>query len=1547
MNIEKWVGLVSAASPYSLPPGANVEQNNLQVRKPGQLTPRSGTAIVYQGQAGPVLAMHRTTGGGGVNDSLVICRFTDATNVTVEALAYVPAVGATAAYWTRDELFTVAGEKTTRPTFCQDRHGTLYTFFGSSINPKTYRYGVDVNFVRFGMVAPMVAPLVTPAGDGWFLERVDVTQSGTSYYTPPTMTVTGGNPDRNATVRAVVQAGAIVAVDVIDGGSNFRSVPTITLSNEQIGTGFQAKGTQTTSAAVYGFLEVTPATITTISALAATDTHQYAVANLPPTIAYNSGGTTAFVFASFDATTSTYTALIPMTTTAGFPGTDAFVQVKFVAIAAAYKLGAADPTVPSGASVVSSQVISTAATTKYGVRQSNGWYALDDYFENTYAPTHAGIADRFTYWGTANKDSFWGLGPYPNRYRFAKAQVRVKGITPDNWLGNNDAIQNWGNYYFPDYSVVSYKLLIGPSTEASRANEANWQTFFSTVLTEDIGGVICPYIDCPLLPAKKTDGTAYTTTTATVMPTVRVYLSYCPASWTVDNNQPFVSQNAYVKRFCPLSGQDRRANAGDTASSNINPNGTNLFGLFANPGANILKRWWSAGHVSGFSLPQPIHDFRKAGATVVSGNTVTTEAVIRFMNAGSQLERGTAFAMRFEQYNSYDYQIEETSPAYTSWINGISAALKYRSYGMARRGSFGTGYTDFYFEANSADTSVNFDNVSPGAVDESAPNAPRVTVSGRGWTALNQTASVTLRKRGLTADPLVAGSWSDTKTYTFGTSELLPASTQKTIGSVTIQSGGQNYYREPTILFRGGGGYGLKVASTIVDSRITSLVILDGGDGFTSATTLYTDVQAAKIMPVLRGTMRGTYRCAYRYADYRLTVVISTSITTVSGSKTATLASAVGVKPGMVLTWSDETTPAIAHLVKITSVSGNQITLARASQVTGTGTVEVRDMTLPIVYSDFSPIVDVDASANGSGRASTMQWSLAGVTAPPRAEYVEFYRTSADQSLVFYRIRMYGKCSSGTVEIIGVDGQSDEELFDPDRTGYAALPVVLPNGSINAYRFGNARNDMSVAVAWQDRLWYGVSTSGKDQNTVFYSEYDEFESCPNVNELPIQSNLRTTDYLTALIPFGSALVAMQTSHAYTVAYNTDPSVDAIVTLTAHRGCLSQSCWDIFDDQIYAADERGIYRMSKNGTVESLSEAVRDFFEDHRVWLGIPNLLHLRIDPSTGILRFFAMSGETVGYPNITLCLHIQNKAWWTESWPNSLTCSCDYRSPTTKLGTTIYGAFDGNIYEMAGLTDVAYRDIASVTITNPGSGYTSPPSISAGVTGSGARFRGVVQDGRLVDIVVTRGGWNYGTITPNLQTNAAAFLANVALTISGGGGSGAEATAYARPPTSAAPDANGVSVLSKATVPWSVKTGPLALINDETRGGDAQIDRSVTVTYAPTETSKSLTLREFYNNSQYSRNNVMRRDRGTGFVHNSPGSRTTLDMIAAQTPQGTATGLAKARFAGRSLTDMASADRHVAVELICEPVSANSGDPTPSDAAIFSLEVQGVVDGSQ
>ena len=415
--------------------------------------------------------------------------------------------------------------------------------------------------------------------------------------------------------------------------------------------------------------------------------------------------------------------------------------------------------------------------------------------------------------------------------------------------------------------------------------------------------------------------------------------------------------------------------------------------------------------------------------------------------------------------------------------------------------------------------------------------------------------------------------------------------------------------------------------------------------------------------------------------------------------------------------------------------------------VTPVSTVTVRDLTKPITYSDFSPIVDFDAGPNVDRKfCSEITWDIPGVQPPLRADLVEFWRTSSGQSLVFYRTEAYGLPSPEGITVVGKDTLTDEELFDPDRAHYQALPVVLPNGNLNAYRFGKPRDDMSVAVPFQDRLFMGVSTSGEKANTVFYSEFDEFESFPDVNELPIQLNQKTTDVLTALVPFGSMLLLMQHTHTYSLAYNTDPAIDASIQMMSHRGTLHQRCWDIHENVLFSVDESGIYAMSRTGEVQDVSLPIRDFFVSEVIDFSKREKFFLQVDPRTHILRFFCtLKTNSTDTPSIALCYDIQAKAWWTESYPNSITSSCTGRPSATKVNTILLGAVDGNMYEIDGNEDHSNQCLTDTEVRVGGRGYTKPPEITV-PNCIGAKVQAVVTEGALVDVVIHDAGWraDYG-----------------------------------------------------------------------------------------------------------------------------------------------------------------------------------------------------------
>jgi len=1658
-RIENWVGLATAISPYVLPPGATVRQSNLQIKRPGELRLRPGMDSVYlSADYSEVVGMYRVSNGSSALDDLIVSARTSSTQNT---LRYQTPSGGDDS-WSITPAYTITTSSLVSPAFAEDRHGRIYAFHGNGIDPLVVSRKTKLATVA-GIAAPTIAPGVTPSGNGYFIERVDVLEGGGSYWAAPDIIVAGGGSRvRDARLKAIVQGGSVVAVDVIDGGSGYQTAPTLTVDESTVkGVGFRGFGVIGVDPGLQGFEPVfqssasitnTSTNVTSVGLIenvrigatvsgtgipagttvadrnvtartlvlsaAATQTlvgntltfnegartgttsansHGLNLDTSATTIAYSftsaatltntqntitgvasiarlvvgalvsgtgipasttvtgintdtgivtlsnaatSGGAQTLTFiqgasASYDGVNARYTALIPLTvgtnvtTGATSAGTGASALVTFTVLVDSLSNnlsvgGAADGSWPLQYSWLGASASTLHTANDY-------WVDTDDCSVD---PTNQPISWYYVdyQWKNNNHDFFAAFVPnFRANFHSRAATSRTQTQQNNNGTITYTQSTRYSDLYAYDFSHISLRYYTGSRTELETATDTQDKWVWVTVPVNESGGV--PYVDVTLVPAKKTATADYTQYPGYTAPVVRVWLTYCPSSWIsgVADNQLNVGWRRTVGSARP----------GET------PNATNAIAV------NTAKGWWSAGAAETGVSKRPIVNFRQgplAGdAAGISSQTAT------IISGGAGMEQGTFFALQFDQINaarvfegpygrdgtnqsgwvdgsilrpssgnlaSYDISAAdmETTPASPSYTNEYS-----QTWNSARfTKSFSQYRQRLYFWANNV---VAGQQGPPGVVT----GTPSVSIPGSNFLTGDR-AAITLQQRSnLTSTATFAPSY----TYTFTARQITPAASTTSITSVLISSAGTNYYGTPALTFTG-TGYGLEMDAVISGGAISQVNVTNGGSGFTAAPTVTAEANKARLIPVMRPAMRGAYRCAYRYADWSQTEVAQRNITTVAGSATVTISSAAGLAPGMVI--QSANTPFMA---KIVSMSGASIRLSAVATATGTTGAIVRDMTKPIFYSNFSPITDIDTTTFAANpRPTTLVWNLDGVTPPSRATIVEFFRTSGDQSLVFYRLEQYGVVSGGSVNIVGSDTTTDEELFDPDRPFYAALPVVLPNGGLNAFRFGVPRKDMAVCAAFGDRLWYAVSTSGEATNSVFYSEYDEFESCPAENEVAIQNNQKSTDSLTGLVPFSIYLLCMQNAHCYGLSYNTDPGVDASISLLANRGMLSQGCHDLFDDMMYAMDERGIYKMNGSGAVESLSENIRDYFDNNLLDLSYRQRFFVKVDQRTSILRAFVVTkGSNAVSPNIALCYHINLKTWWTESWPNGMTCSVDYRKSATEQDQPAYGAVDGDIYREGGLRDYPYRSIRSVTITNGGSGYKVAPAVTvtSGQSGCGASFTAIIANGAVSEILIDEGGFGYGTLTSGTLNTT------VGITIEPPD-SGTTATATA----TCSVLALASTEFPRTSVPYAVRTGAMELINDgNAKTRDAVIDRSVSVVYRPTEEKSDLHLREFFNNSSHPRVNAMPRDRGTGFVHDTKGAQTTLNMSASRSPLGQATGVARAEFAGRNYSDMSGADRHVAVELSGDAISANEAEINPCEVLLYAMEVNGVmVDGS-
>ena len=570
------------------------------------------------------------------------------------------------------------------------------------------------------------------------------------------------------------------------------------------------------------------------------------------------------------------------------------------------------------------------------------------------------------------------------------------------------------------------------------------------------------------------------------------------------------------------------------------------------------------------------------------------------------------------------------------------------------------------------------------------------------------------------------------------------------------------------------------------------------------------------------------------------------------------------------------------------------------------------------IPSNLSPVTEFDA---GTGM-TRLSWSWTAPTSETgRPLTTELWRTTSNQATTLYRV-------TTSASTTFTDDLTDEELRNPNRAGYAAMPIVMPNGELNAMRFTMPPNNKAVVVRFQDRMWYGVDTAGTDPvtgaalpateaNSIYFSEVDEPESVPSVNEFVLQQNARDGDSISALIPHGTSLIIMQSRRSYALSYARKPLVDGAVIPLAYRGCLNQRCWDTSGGILYVMDRRGVYSLTPSGDVEDLSAPIADIFRSE---IDVANTTwnFLVIDPSTKILRaFVALAGEgSASYPTCALCYSIDAKTWWKERYPRQICSAAPIPMPD---GTTGIGIASAGFNYVLGASpyDESRGTIVSVTLTNKGTGYRTPPTVTV-TGGSGAVLQAVVDgSGGIGGIWIISGGYGFTTATisigpPNDPTVNGAVNATATATIG----------------------ANELSTF----VPFRHRTGNFEFPTDASKNGDVDTPRGVAITYKPQPATCDIAMRMYYNSSPHPRHNVVPRDRGSGFRNTVPDGAARLDLGELTTKTGYDSGVARSVFSGKTMQDMRGGDRHVSVEVI-------GATRTPEPITIYRLDVEGVVGG--
>lgn len=328
--------------------------------------------------------------------------------------------------------------------------------------------------------------------------------------------------------------------------------------------------------------------------------------------------------------------------------------------------------------------------------------------------------------------------------------------------------------------------------------------------------------------------------------------------------------------------------------------------------------------------------------------------------------------------------------------------------------------------------------------------------------------------------------------------------------------------------------------------------------------------------------------------------------------------------------------------------------------------------------SSISELVDVDCE---QGRAS-LTWAIDTADLEPRVKAIELWRTTADQSVILFRVgTMYKTGASWSA--VPADAMTDDELKDPRRSQYAMMPVTLPSGQSNARRFEIPPGEFGTAVMFQDRAWYAVDTTGKRPNALMYSEIDEPESVPPANELIVQENSGTPDKIVALIPFATDLLIAQQSHLYKLSYVSQPTIDASIMLVSYRGAINSRCWDTLGGVVYLADDYGMYAFD-GSSEEAISIPVDDYWRNGIIDFQKADKFHVQADIAARVVRFYYCK-HADQEPVRALCFCISTKAWWEETFPVAVTAGCRARVGSAQAAVSCTSS--GTVLKQGGFSD--------------------------------------------------------------------------------------------------------------------------------------------------------------------------------------------------------------------------------------------------------------------
>jgi hypothetical protein len=595
--------------------------------------------------------------------------------------------------------------------------------------------------------------------------------------------------------------------------------------------------------------------------------------------------------------------------------------------------------------------------------------------------------------------------------------------------------------------------------------------------------------------------------------------------------------------------------------------------------------------------------------------------------------------------------------------------------------------------------------------------APTISFSGGGGTGAAATCELAGTAVGTLYVSAVGSGYTTSPAVSFsgggGSGASATAVMDTRIASILVTNSGSGYTAAPTVSLSGGSPSASAIATAVLGGTVTSGAAIQwhNTNGLTGQNARLVIAGNGRIEGVVvsssgtgctqsgvTASLKGATALRIFEVDQFFSVASVSAASGGTGYMTPPIISVLpdktdGLGGGAALTCSVDSTGSITGVTVLAggaySVPPTATVLDTSSRVSATMQATLRgkykccfrylDATSPENGGPIPSVISDMTEVNVPSGAGSITWTIDTSHADARATHVELWRTTADQSVVLFRV--------ATLAISGlapyVDTLSDSSLTSAVRPGYGLMPITLPSGQVNARRFAVPPPEFQVACMFQDRAWYGVDSTGERQNAVMFSEIDEPESVPADNELVIQENTGEPDKLVAMVPLGPSLLLVQTSHLYRLSYVAQPAIDAAIVLGAYRGALNNRCWCVLGGVAFLVDSFGMYAYDGQSE-DAVSVPVDNYWRDGLIDFSAASTFHVQADTAARVVRFFYRRAGDSGTSR-ALCYCVSTKAWWEETFASPVTAGCYVEISGRKV--PLYGGGSGSILKSSGSSD--------------------------------------------------------------------------------------------------------------------------------------------------------------------------------------------------------------------------------------------------------------------